>query len=63
MKRLLIQLMCILAVATVQAQQINLKYENKTNTLPDVIQQYFNMQKVKHLSASITGDFKGKRVR
>ncbi|MBD5322127.1 MAG: hypothetical protein HDS01_05070 [Bacteroides sp.] len=63
MKRLLIQFMCILAVATVQAQQINLKYENKTNTLPDVMQQYFNMQKVKHLSASITGDFKGKRVR
>ena len=62
MKRLL-PLLCILAAVTVQAQEIKVKYTDKVSDMPQPMQQYFKMQKVKHLSASITGDFKGKRVR
>ena len=62
MKRLL-TLLCTLTAIIVQVQEIKLRYNDKTHDLPDVMQQYFAMQDIRHMSVSINGDFDGKRLR
>lgn len=49
MKRMvIISLLAMFTVMQVQAQQIKLEYENKIDSLPELMQQYFEMQKVQH---------------
>ena len=56
-------LLTIFATMFVQAQQIKLEYENKISTLPELVQQYFEMQKVQHSRLTMKGDFNGKRAK
>ena len=49
MKRILFStLLAIIATISVQAQQIKLEYESKVTSLPELMQQYFQMQNVQH---------------
>ena len=64
MRKLIISiLLTIFATMFVQAQQIKLEYENKISTLPELVQQYFEMQKVQHSRLTMKGDFNGKRAK
>ena len=64
MRKLIISiLLTIFATMFVQAQQIKLEYENKISTLPELVQQYFEMQKVQHSRLTIKGEFNGKRAK
>ena len=64
MRKLVISiLLTIFATMFVQAQQIKLEYENKISTLPELVQQYFEMQKVQHSRLTMKGDFNGKRAK
>ena len=64
MKRMvIISLLAMFTVMQVQAQQIKLEYENKIDSLPELMQQYFEMQKVQHSLLSIKGEFNGKRAK
>lgn len=62
MKRLL-TLLSIITAITLQAQEIKVKYNDKKSDLPELIQQYLDMQKIGHLSVTMSGDFDGKRAR
>ena len=46
---------------TMQGQQVKVNYENITNSLPIILQEYFRMQGVQHLNLTIKGEFNGKR--
>jgi hypothetical protein len=37
---------------TMQGQQVKVNYENITNSLPIILQEYFRMQGVQHLNLS-----------
>lgn len=64
MKRMvIISLLAMFTVMQVQAQQIKLEYENKIDSLPELMQQYFEMQKVQHSRLTIKGEFNGKRAK
>ena len=64
MRKLIISiLLTIFATTFVQAQQIKLEYENKISELPELVQQYFEMQKVQHSRITMKGDFNGKRAK
>ena len=55
MKRMvIISLLAMFTVMQVQAQQ---------NSLPELMQQYFEMQKVQHSRLTIKGEFNGKRAK
>lgn len=62
MKRIL-ALLCIVTAITIKAQEIKLKYTDKVHDLPELMQQFFDMQNIQHLSVSMNGDFDGKRLR
>ena len=40
---------------TMQGQQVKVNYENITNSLPVILQEYFRMQGVQHLNLTIKG--------
>lgn len=64
MKRILLStLLAIFTTILVQAQQIKLEYENKVTSLPELMQQYFQMQNVQHSSLTMKGEFNGKRAK
>lgn len=64
MKRMvIISLLAMFTVMQVQAQQMKLEYENKIDSLPELMQQYFEMQKVQHSRLTIKGEFNGKRAK
>ena len=42
---------------TMQGQQVKVNYENITNSLPIILQEYFRMQGVQHLNLTIKGVF------
>lgn len=48
---------------TMQGQQVKVNYENITNSLPVILQEYFRMQGVQHLNLTIKGEFNGKRAK
>ena len=48
---------------TMQGQQVKVNYENITNSLPIILQEYFRMQGVQHLNLTIKGEFNGKRAK
>ena len=39
-----------------QGQQVKVNYENITNSLPVILQEYFRMQGVQHLNLTIKGE-------
>jgi len=41
---------------TMQGQQVKVNYENITNSLPVILQEYFRMQGVQHLNLTIKGN-------
>lgn len=64
MKRMvIISLLAMFTVMQVQAQQIKLEYENKIDSLPELMQQYFEMQKVQHSRLTIKGSSMGSEQR
>ena len=42
---------------TMQGQQVKVNYENITNSLPIILQEYFRMQGVQHLNLTIKGEW------
>lgn len=62
MKRTFITFLIVLiGVANVYAQQVKMEYDNKALSLPEVMQQYFRIKGVQCISATMKGDFNGKR--
>ncbi len=55
-------MLLIIISMVAQAQQIKVEYENKVNSLPELMQQCFQMQGVQHLHLTIKGDFNSKRA-
>ena len=53
----------IITSMVVQAQQMKVEYKNKMDSLPELMQQYFQMQGVQHLHLTIKGDFNNKRAK
>ncbi len=47
-KKIIFTALFALTTILAQAQQIKVEYENKISSLPELIQQYFEMQKVQH---------------
>ena len=45
-KKIIFTVLFALTTILAQAQQIKVEYENKISSLPELIQQYFEMQKV-----------------
>lgn len=45
----------------VSARQVTLTYEDKSRSLPELMQQYFEMQGVQSMSVTMRGEFNGKR--
>ena len=62
-KKIIFTALFILTTMLVQAQQIKVEYENKISSLPELMQQYFEMQKVQHSRLTIKGEFNGKRAK
>ena len=62
-KKIIFTVLFILTTMLVQAQQIKVEYENKISSLPELMQQYFEMQKVQHSRLTIKGEFNGKRAK
>lgn len=62
-KKIIFTTLLALTTMLVQAQQIKVEYENKISSLPELMQQYFEMQNVKHSRLTIKGDFNGKRAK
>lgn len=61
-KKAIIAMLLIIISMVAQAQQIKVEYENKVNSLPELMQQCFQMQGVQHLHLTIKGDFNSKRA-
>lgn len=62
MKRTFITFLIVLiGVVNVYAQQVKMEYDNKALSLPEVMQQYFRIKGVQCISATMKGDFNGKR--
>ena len=59
-KKIIFTALFALTTILAQAQQIKVEYENKISSLPELIQQYFEMQKVQHSRLMIKGNFKSK---
>ena len=62
-KKIIFTALFALTTILAQAQQIKVEYENKISSLPELIQQYFEMQKVQHSRLMIKGNFNGKRAK
>lgn len=62
-KRVITAVLFSLATVLLQAQQIKVAYKNESESLPQLMQYYFEMQKVQHIRATIKGDFNGKRAK
>ncbi len=62
-KKIIFTVLLALTTMLAQAQQIKVEYENKISSLPELMQQYFDMQNVKHSRLTIKGDFNGKRAK
>lgn len=64
MKRTFITfLIVVIGVVNVSAQQVKMEYDDKALSLPEVMQQYFRIKGVQCMSATMKGDFNGKRGR
>ena len=48
---------------TMQGQQVKVNYENITNSLPIILQEYFRMQGVQHQNLTNKGEFNAKRAK
>ena len=55
-------LLIILPCFAVSAQQVKVTYENRTDTLSDLMKQYFQMQGLESFRLTLKGDFNGKRA-
>lgn len=62
-KKIIITMLLALTVMLTQAQPIKVEYEYRTKTLPELMQQYFQMQNVQHLRVTLKGNFNGKRAK
>lgn len=62
-KKIIITMLLALIVMLTQAQPIKVEYEYRTKTLPELMQQYFQMQNVQHLRVTLKGNFNGKRAK
>ena len=62
-KKIIITRLLALTVMLTQAQPIKVEYEYRTKTLPELMQQYFQMQNVQHLRVTLKGNFNGKRAK
>lgn len=54
-------LIAFICIVDVRAQQIKMEYNDKTLSLPEVMRQYLRIKGVQSISATMKGEFNGKR--
>lgn len=54
-------LIAFICIVDVRAQQIKMEYNDKTLSLPEIMRQYLRIKGVQSISATMKGEFNGKR--
>lgn len=62
-RAIVLTLLVMSMVLPAQSQSIKVEYEDMTDSLPEMMLQYFKMQKVQHSRVNVRGDFNGKRAK
>ena len=61
-KKIILTALFSITIISLQAQQIKVSYENKLNSLPELIQQYFKMEGIQHVRLTIQKSPKSKQA-
>lgn len=54
-------LIALICIVDVDARQVKMEYNDKTQSLPEVMRQYLRIKGVQSMSATLKGEFNGKR--
>lgn len=62
-KKVFITIICAIISISALAQTIKVEYENQMNSLPNIMQQYLQIQGIQHMQLTIKGKFNGQRAK